>query len=144
MNNTTNNPCIYSSFIFLINVVVGIYYQEYIYASLFVALFITSILFHSNSNSNKKTNAYYFLDLMVIFTIFIYGGYRFYKKIISKNKNPIISFIIIAMFLTTVYLFCYGYYSNQYCYNANKQVANLYHAILHIIGSLGHILIVLL
>ena len=83
-----DNLCIYSSFIFWINVLVGIYYQEYIYASLFVVLFITSILFHSNSNSNnnlKKT--YYFLDLMVILTIFIYGGYIFYTKIITKPNQ---------------------------------------------------------
>jgi hypothetical protein len=141
----TQNPCIYSSFIFLINVSIGIYYQEYIYASLFVALFITSILFHSNPNPNPNyKKIYYFLDIIVIFTIFIYGGYIFYTKNKNKNKNPYIQSFIIATFLTTLYLFFYGYYSNQYCYNINKQVANLYHSLLHIIGSLGHIFIILL
>lgn len=139
MDGMIDNPCIYSSFIFWINVLVGIYYQEYIYSSLFVVLFITSILFHSNSK--KKT--YYFLDLIVIFTIFIYGGYIFCKKIITK-PNHNITFFILVSFITTLYLFFYGYYSNQYCYDVNKQVANLYHSLLHIIGSLGHIFIVVL
>lgn len=147
-NYISQNPCIYSSFIFWINVLVGIYYQEYIYASLFVVLFITSILFHSNSNPNSNNNlkkTYYFLDSTVIFTIFIYGGYIFYTKIITKNKkNPYIQSFIIATFLTTLYLFYYGYYYNQYCYDVNKQVANLYHSLLHIIGSLGHMFILLL
>ena len=134
------NPCIYSSFIFVINIIIGIYYHEYIYASLFVALIITSILFHSYSKLEYKI-----LDSIIVFTIFIYGGYRFYKKIIiNKNNNSIISFIILLTFLTTVYLFFYGYYSNQYCYDINKQVANLYHSSLHIIGALGHILIMTL
>ena len=100
------NPCIYSTFIFVINIIIGIYYHEYIYASLFVALFITSILFHSN----QTYNIYYFLDLIIVFSIFMYGGYTFLTKI--KNKNPILSGIIIITFFTTVYLFFYGYYSN--------------------------------
>jgi hypothetical protein len=102
------NPCIYSSFIFWINVFVGIYYQEYIYASLFVALFITSILFHSNLNNTL----FLILDLLIVFSIFIYGGY--------------------------------SYYTNSYCYDVNKQIGNLYHSLLHIVSSLGHILVVLL
>jgi len=136
------NPCIYSSFIFWINVVVGIYLKEYIYASLFVALFITSILFHySNSNSNSN---YLILDLFIVFSIFIYGGYRFVTKLREKRINIPVIFMIIATFLITLYFFFYGYYTNQYCYDINKQLANLYHSLLHIIGSLGHILIVLL
>ena len=132
----TTNPCIISSFIFLINILVGIYYKYYIYASLFVALFITSILFHSYSSFEYLT-----LDLIVVFSIFIYGGYILLQKI-NKNKYTIL--FICLLFLLSLYLFFYGYYSNQYCYDVNKQVANLYHVLLHMISSLGHILVVLL
>jgi hypothetical protein len=130
------NPCIYSSFIFWINVFVGIYYQEYIYASLFVALFITSILFHSNLNNTL----FLILDLLIVFSIFIYGGYRF----VTKIKQTKISFFICFLFLLSLYLFFYGYYTNSYCYDVNKQIGNLYHSLLHIVSSLGHILVVLL
>jgi len=137
------NPCIYSSFIFWINVFVGIYYQEYIYASLFVVLFITSILFHYSNNSNSDSN-YFILDLFIVFSIFIYGGYRFVTKMRENKINIIMTIFIVVTFFITLYLFFYGYYTNSYCYDINKQVGNLYHSLLHTIGSLGHILIILL
>jgi hypothetical protein len=130
------NTCVYSSFIFWINVFIGIYYQEYIYASLFVVLFTTSTLFHYYNH-----NTFFLIpDLFIVFTIFNYVGYKFITKI-NKSKT---SFFICFLFLLSLYLFFYGYYTNQYCYDVNKQIASLYHSLLHIIASLGHILVILL
>jgi small-conductance mechanosensitive channel len=139
-----NIICIFSSFIFVINIIVAYYYKYYIYGSLFVALFISSILFHSNPQ-NIYTNI---IDRIIILAIFMYGGYIFVtkqkQKQIQKNNNIQIQIAIILSFLTTIYLYYYGYLYNKYCYDTNIQIANIYHSLLHVIGSIGHILIIIM
>lgn len=139
--NTNCNNCILSSFIFIMNIIVACYYKYYIYGSLFVALFISSILFHSNPQ-NIYTNI---IDKIVILAIFIYGGYIFVtKQTKNKTNNIQIKIAIIFSFLTTIYLYYYGYLYNKYCYDNNRQIANIYHSLLHIIGSIGHIFIIIM
>jgi len=67
---------VYSSFVFLTNVIVAYIYQYYIYAVLFGALFATSIVVHVNEH-NLFTNI---LDKCVISCIVLYGGYVFFQK----------------------------------------------------------------
>ena len=42
------NCCQVSSFVFIINIVIGIYYKYYLYSLLFIILLITSLIHHSN------------------------------------------------------------------------------------------------
>lgn len=134
------NNCIISSFIFVINIIVAYYYKYYCYSGLFIALLISSLIFHSNPQ-NIYANI---TDKIMILAIFIYGGFIF----ITKQKNTIINkqirIAIIISFLTTIYLYYYGYLHNKYCYDNNTQIANTYHSLLHTIGSIGHILIVIM
>ena len=136
------NSCFYSSFIFLTNVIVAYYYKYYLYARLFFLLTITSLLYHSTPSIYGNIN-----DKIVIALIVLYGGYLFFEK--YKSQAPsirywVISFSIISTFLATVYLYSYGYISNQYCFYEDRNIANIYHSLLHIISSIGHILVMIM
>jgi len=141
------NPCFYSSFVFIINVLVAFYYGYYLYAGLFFALLITSLLHHSHYTF--LTNI---LDKIAIYCIVFYGGYLFYKKlkeyIDSKNKftlNPyLLSAIILITFFSTIVLYYYGYLNNCFCFSDDQMQAYLFHSLLHCIGSFGHCCIVFL
>jgi hypothetical protein len=135
---------VYSSFIFLTNVVVAYIYEYYVYSVLFGALFITSIIVHVNA-PNLYTNL---LDKCVIGGIVLYGGYVFSRKcgdgFIREGGNATIATMIVFTFLATVFLYVYGFFCNKFCFSEDLKLANAYHALMHFIGSFGHHLIVLL
>lgn len=136
------NSCLYSSFIFIINSLVAYYYEYYIYSLNFFGLFITSIIHHSTYNIYTKL-----LDKISIISVVSYGGWLFYNKIMNNDfshTHYILCIVIIKTFFATIYLFYYGYYFNKYCFSDDYMIANYYHSLLHVISSLGHILIVLL
>jgi hypothetical protein len=144
MENTKLSLLFYSSFIFLINVFVSTYYKYYIYAILFFILFVTSLIVHSNCNI--YTNL---IDKFAIALVVLYGGYIFFNKIVEKYetinsiKLPLI-IVIFCTFLATIYLYCYGYFCNNYCFCEDSENACKWHSLMHFIGSFGHICIVLL
>lgn len=150
MNNIINleyNTCFYSSFVFIINVSVALYYGYYLYAGLFLALLITSLLQHSQYT--LLTNIF---DKISIFSIVFYGGYIFYKKISSYIKSKaelnakqyILSFLILFTFISTIILYYYGYFNNCFCFCDDQVNANLFHSFMHCVGSFGHCCIVFL
>ena len=128
---------IFSSFIFITNVLSTLYKNYYIYSFLFVCLTITSITFHYNTNI--YTNI---LDKIFVLAIVLYGGYVLYNK--TTTDNQISVFLIVMSFLFCIFFFYYGYYVKDYCYNPDKCVGDNYHCILHIISSFGHHLITFL
>jgi hypothetical protein len=134
-----HNCCFYSSFIFIINSTVAYYYEYYIYSAIFAILFITSIIYHSTYNI--YTNL---LDKISIGLVVSYGGWLFYDKIVKSEfsyKKYILSTAIVTTFLSTIYLFYYGYCFNKYCFCEDAIIANYCHSFLHLISSIGHILI---
>jgi len=139
--NKKYNCCFYSSFIFLTNLAVAFYYKYYIYSALFTALFITSIIYHSTYNNFTKT-----ADKFSIVSIVLYGGYIFYTKLytIIQLDQILVAGIVIATFLSTIYLYCFGYTCNKYCFCANNDISNKYHSLLHLLSSIGHICIVIM
>jgi len=142
------NPCFYSSFVFIINVLVALYYGYHLYAGLFFSLLITSLLQHSHYNLLTTI-----LDKIVIFSIVFYGGYLFYNKI-SNNISPkifelnakqyFLSYIIVITLILTIILYCYGYLNNCFCYCDDQIEAYVFHVFMHCVGSLGHCCIVFL
>ena len=140
------NSCFYSSFVFLINVSIALYYRYYLYAALFFSLFITSLFQHSQYT--LLTNI---LDKIFIFAVIFYGGYMFYNKITNfifnekfNIKQIILSCIIVLTFLSTIVLYYYGYLHNCLCFCEDQIEANLFHSFMHCIVSLGHCCIVFL
>ena len=123
------NVCFYSSFLFLTNVFSAIYVQEYVYASLFMGLFGSSILVHQFEN-NLYTDM---IDKLLICLIVTHGGYTFIKK----KYTSIQSILILSCFLSTIYIY---FYLDNRATNYNEW----FHLVLHIFSSIGHNLILLL
>lgn len=121
--------CFYSSFIFLINVIACFLYDKLMYGLLFFLLFTTSIFYYTYNDITT-----YFLDQLSIGLVVIYGLFIFISK--KKRRNYIL--IILYSFLTTIYLYYYGYITNSYCYGYYN---NEYHSLLHIISCIGHLAI---
>lgn len=127
----------FSSFIFITNVISTFYKKYYIYCLLFFCLIITSLFFHYNSNI--YTNL---LDKIFVLAIVFYGGCMLYKKTTTYNLIRVL--LIVITFISCIFLFFYGYCVKDYCYHPDKCVGDRYHSILHIISSLGHHLITFL
>ena len=138
VRNKLHNPfLISSSLVFITNIITAYYKQQYFYSSLFFLLTITSVFFHS------KSNIYYnLIDKISIFSVFYYGSYQLSRKISYENTPVII--LIVASFLATIYLYFYGFLVSEYCFHKDKQIGDRYHALLHLIGSIGHHLIIFL
>lgn len=135
-----NRPssCFYSSFIFLVNVILCVLYDYNLYAFLFFILWVTSIIFHLYNNMIT-----FLIDKVIIVLVVLYGGGIFFEK--CKSDMDIFYVLsIIATFLITIYLYYFGYICKKYCYCENKEIANIWHSGLHIISSIGHGLIVFL
>lgn len=130
------NFCVYSSFIFLTNVVVFFFLGYTFYAFLFLCLWLTSVLHHSNPSTTT-----YMLDKLSIGGVVLYGGYLFLTKWDSISTK--MALIIIVTFLSTIYLYYYGYTNQSYCFDKNQERGMLFHSGMHVISSIGHHLIAL-
>lgn len=75
-------------------------------------------------------------DKIVIGLIFLNGLILFLTK---KNKK----IFIILTFLFVVFVYIYGYVNNKYVFDENIEISKKYHLLMHLIGSIGHHLIVL-
>jgi hypothetical protein len=129
----------YSSLIFLTNVAHNLFYENYFYASAFMFLTITSLFHHANT-----TNLTYFFDKIACIIVVLYGGYFFYKKCLNIKK-PIQVFyavIIVFTFLSTMFLYYYGFQCTHYCFSLDDDVAQFYHVLMHFVSSIGHHLII--
>jgi len=105
--------CVYSSLIFLTNIFLALYYNHY-----------TGII-----------------DKISVYAVIFYGGYIFYNKYVKNTKDikDIIKPIIIVMtFLSVVFLYGYGYLTDNYSFHPSESVSQMYHSLLHIISSIGH------
>ena len=155
------NCCQLSSFIFIINIILGIYCNYYLYSFLFFILLITSLIHHSN-----YTDFTYILDKTLCFYIVLYGTLLFYQKGIEHFKsiemnnnthtynNIVINFLfnfktilfvsIIILFLTVIYLYYYGYYYKKYVFDSDITTSFKSHSFIHYISAFAHSLIMLI
>ena len=144
MNNKSRkkmNPCLLSPILFLSNSVIASYNNYNLYSYLFFQLMLTSFYYHSTYNQLSNI-----LDKLSIVTVVSYGGYLFVQKLayIETFYQAFLTVQIIGTFLMTNYLYLYGRYKQKYCFCNDHYKANLYHAFLHLLSSVGHIMIVLL
>ena len=155
--NNNNNILFYSSFIFITNICSAGYNQYFFYSFLFLFLTITSIIYHYPSDNITID----ILDKICILSIITYGGYIFYNKtkvinqiLYNRNikgiyNNVFIKYIIyisivVLCFLSTIFLYAYGYIVEQYCFHKHKYTSDVYHGLLHLLSSIGHHFIVFL
>jgi hypothetical protein len=125
-----------SSFVFLTNVVHFLTAGYFVYAFLFLVLFITSVIVRL-----KKDNIWTLAaDKIAILFVILYGLMLFHNKS-RASDNYIFIALILFTFLAVVYLYVYGWCTDSYCFSEEGE---LYRAGLHCISSLGHHLIVLM
>jgi hypothetical protein len=122
-----NKECFYSSFLFLINMIISCLYKKYDYSIYFLILTITSLIHHYFYN--RLT---FIIDRIIIIIIM----YKVMKCVYDKfNIDKV--FKNIAIFLSFFYiLFIYyaGYCYKKLCYDLNDRVANLWHSSLHLVA----------
>jgi hypothetical protein len=138
--------CVYSSFLLLISATLALYKKYHIYACLLFVLLITSLSFHY-----YKTKHTFFADRIVIIIVIMYTfylfckkNYAYYKLKIFDSKKAILTSLILITVLLDIHLFIYGYYTNEYCYNKDKNTAESHHALLHFITVYGFNTIIIL
>jgi hypothetical protein len=137
-----NNSCQCSPLIFIINIFIGIYCDYFLYSLLFFCLIITSLIYHT-----YYTEFAYIIDKVSILYVVLYGILLFYQKIYCINTtilNLLSIIIIVSTFLSVFYLYYYGHYSKEYCFNENIDIAYHYQSMIHYITFVSHSLIMLL
>jgi len=137
-----NNSCQLSPFIFIINIFIGIYCKYFLYSLLFFCLIITSLIYHTYYTEFSNI-----IDKILILYVVLYGILLFYQKIYCININIInllYIFIIVSTFLSVFYLYYYGYYINEYCFNKDITISYQYQSMIHYITFVSHSLIMLL
>jgi len=125
-----------SSYFFLTNFIFAYLMKYYSYAFLFFGLFVTSILCRIEENVFT-----YYLDQVFIYLVIGYGAYLFFNKFLTIPFY--ISLLIIGTFLATGVLFFWGQETKSYCFDEDEKVSEVYHALFHMISSIGHHLIII-
>jgi hypothetical protein len=133
---TPYNCCYYSSFIFLINIFVGLICSYYLYAGLFIFLMTTSLLQHSHYTLFTTV-----IDKVAIYSVVLYGGHLFYLK---RDGNVFTVCLILVTFLLTVFLYYYGKKNKCFCFCEDRSKSNRYLSLTHFIGCFGHCCIMIL
>lgn len=110
MNNKINLN-IYTSYIFVINVLVGLIVGHYTYALIFLILLITSIIHHSMLTTITEN-----IDKSVVLLVVIYGIYIFYNNVkFTTCYQIIMALVIVISFVLTGVFYSYGKCNNCLC-----------------------------
>ena len=114
-----------TSLLFFTNFLHNTWNKEYPYAWLFLLLTCTSFFVHSGTfiDSLHFHNQIVLLDKSVIFSIFTYGLYLYWKS--SDSFYPIIAFITVVLIYSQIY-------------HLHQEQVIVSHGLMHIIGSIGH------
>ena len=124
----------WSSLVLMTNMWTAFLMGQYTYSFLFASLVISSLIVHSYSSI--ITNIW---DKIWVGSVIIFGGYQVWK---NKNKQNI--WVCVLTFLFCIWVYIYGFITEQYCFCKNVTKANIWHASMHVIGSLGHHFIIFL
>jgi hypothetical protein len=139
LENNKCSLCVYSSFIFLTNVFLALYYEYYLYAFLFLLLTITSAFHHAKESF--YTNI---IDKIIVYCVIFYGGFIFYSKYKEDQSQIIKPCLIILTFLSVVFLYVYGYLKDNYSFHLDINISQKYHSLVHLISSISHHIIIIL
>jgi len=127
----------YSSLLFYTNHVAAFLKGKTEYAYSFYLLTFTSLIVHGIYDC-ITTNL---IDKMAILQIVIIGGYYFIKNI---NIMPIFyKLSAILTFIAVITIYCYGYMTNQWCFDKDKEYRQLCHSSIHVLSSIGHHFIIM-
>lgn len=142
MEENTISLNVFSSFIFLTNAGLAYYYNYTLYLIIFLLLFTTSVTHHYYQTFTTNI-----IDKISILLVVSYGFYIFINKCLNNSlllKDYICIIAVILTFLSTIYLYCYGYICNEYCFCQDLIEQEYYHGFKHCMASLGHHIIMLM
>ncbi len=125
--------CVWSSCFFLINISACFLTEKYIYGVLFVLLLTTSFIVHGTEEALWKT----ILDKLAIAGVVAYGGTVFFHSLYSFS-------IIHCFIVFTLFQVLYLYQYILEIRDSDIETANIHHAFLHFVVSMGHCLLALL
>jgi hypothetical protein len=131
------NILIFTSLIFIINSILGLYKKKYIYSSLFFFLTISSFIVHSDYSNSTAI----IIDKIIICLILFYGFYTFLKNF--KN-NILLSIIVFSTFLACIYVYCYGFIIKDLCFHEEICVSRIYHMLMHFFSCIGNLALLFL
>lgn len=121
-----------SSLLFYTNHVAAFLKGKTEYAYSFYLLTFTSLLVHGIYDC-VITNM---IDKLAILQILTIGGYYFMKNI---NITPVLYKILtVFTFISVIMIYCYGYMTNQWCFDPDIEYAQLCHSLMHVLSSIGH------
>lgn len=137
-----------SSSFFIINIYYCYYKKYYIYCLLFSNLLISSIVLHwvyfDFNYMEYEIKILRQIDKFNVLLIILFGSYIYFKKLITKKNNFILSSLVIYFVCICYFLWNYGYDKKKYCFDKNIINAAKYHSLMYFIGSIGHLIIVFL
>lgn len=125
----------WSSLVLGTNVLTAFLTRQYLYSVLFVSLVICSLLVHTYNTLSINR-----LDKLFIFSIIIYGAWKLSKKWSSVKSWQLA--VCILTFLFCVWIYLYGFFTKSYCFD--PLYGKLYHALMHLVSSIGHHMIIFL
>jgi hypothetical protein len=131
------NPSLlfWSSLVLGTNVWTAFLTRQYIYSLLFTSLVFCSLLVHTYNTLSINR-----LDKLFIFSIVIYGAWKLSKKWSSAKSWQLA--VCILTFLCCVWFYVYGFFTKSYCFD--PLYGKLYHALMHLVSSIGHHMIIFL
>jgi hypothetical protein len=156
--------CVFTSLLFLFNGLVSFIHKYYVGAILWVSLSITSTIYHSARTlhyllypdafvlketimrfivANSTIQNILMFDKFFLWTALFYTIFTFYSKIYNVKwgiRTHIVNISVLTLLYSMVVIYYYGKLTNQYCFNPIAELAESWHGILHILGSLGNII----
>lgn len=117
------NTCVYSSLVFLTNVVAAYLTGEYIYSMAFLALTCTSVALHS-SRGTDFYQVLFWVDQLCMYAVVFCGACILIYRPLSFLKCA----IAVLCFFADIYI-----HISQTSTDEDK-----WHSILHYVASLGH------
>lgn len=120
-----------SSLIFLLNGMHAFYNDVYEYGILFFLLTLTSITVHLENVLIVNV-----LDKIVIACIVLYGILIIYQNQIYRQHLNFA--VILGTFLACIIFYVYGFFNHCFCFDLKPCVAQKFHCLMHVVGSLGH------
>ena len=121
---------VFSSMFMFSNVVMLYFKKDFTYFLSFLLLLCSSLVYHSTHNEIIKI-----VDKIFVYNVVIQGGLR---VLWFRKKSKFWTSVAIITFLSVIFLYFAGYYTNTMCYDIDEQKANCYHGLLHLMGSVGH------
>jgi hypothetical protein len=157
--------CIASSFLFGINSAIAYVYKHYIISGLLFALFISSVLYHterlydhsgkyiftSSLVEHNKTNVHLrilaLVDTIIVWMFIPTVLYLHFLKMLTRKITMGIVLINASIILTLIYMwyiYYYGYEIDDYCFHPYSYIAEKWHMSIHVLAVINVYLLFLI